>query len=89
MPVIQVKVKPNARASSLERQADGTYLARLAAPPVDGKANAELVALLARHFGCARAAVAIKSGGASRTKRVVVPDDGAPALRASVSAATR
>jgi uncharacterized protein (TIGR00251 family) len=89
MPVIEVKVKPNARSSSLERLADGTYLAQLKAPPVDGQANEELVALLARHFGCAKAAVVIKSGGASRSKRVVVPDGAAAAARPAVNAATR
>lgn len=90
MPVIQVKVKPNARESAIERLADGTYLAQLKSPPVDGKANAELIGLVARHFGCARAAVALKSGGASRTKRVVVPDDAAAtAPDRAVSAAKR
>lgn len=73
MPVIQVKVKPNARISSLERNADGTWLAQIKSPPVDGKANAELIALVARQFGCARSAVSIKVGGASRMKLVTVP----------------
>lgn len=73
MPVIQVKVKPNARISALERQADGTWLAHIKSPPVDGKANAELIALAARQFGCARSAVSIKVGGASRMKLVSVP----------------
>lgn len=72
MPVIQVKVRPNARASSLEQQADGTYLAQLKAPPVDGKANAELVALVAAHFGCPRSAVRIRAGASGRLKLVQV-----------------
>jgi uncharacterized protein (TIGR00251 family) len=70
MPVIEVKVKPNARTSSLEPTADGGWLAQLKSPPVDGKANAELIGLVARHFGCAKSAVAIKSGASARTKRV-------------------
>jgi uncharacterized protein (TIGR00251 family) len=74
MAVIQVKVKPNARVSSLERADDGTYLAQIKAPPVDGKANAELIALVARQFGCARSAVHIKVGGAGRIKLVTVPE---------------
>jgi uncharacterized protein (TIGR00251 family) len=74
MPVIQVKVKPNARISLLEPQADGTFLATLKSPPVEGKANAELIGLIARHFGCAKSAVTIKSGAASRLKRVVIED---------------
>ena len=71
--ILQVKVKPNARASSLEQLADGTWRAELKSPPVDGKANAELVALVAQRFGCRKADVAIKSGASGRLKRVEVP----------------
>lgn len=72
MPVIQVKVKPRSRESALQPQPDGTYLALLKSPPVEGEANAELVALLARHFGTSRAAVRIKTGAGSRLKRVTI-----------------
>ena len=72
MAILQVKVKPRARVSSLEQLADGTWVARLKAPPVDGKANAELVALVAERFGCAKAAVEIKSGAGGRVKLVKV-----------------
>jgi uncharacterized protein YggU (UPF0235/DUF167 family) len=68
-----VKVKPNARQSSLQQQADGSWLAQLKSPPVDGKANAELVALVAREFGCAKSAVEIATGAGARIKRVRVP----------------
>ena len=68
--LIQVKVKPNARVSRLEQQTDGTWLAQLQSPPVDGKANDELIALVAKQFGCRKAGVSIKSGAASRTKLV-------------------
>lgn len=66
--IIRVKVKPNARESALEQGADGTWIAHLRSPPVDGKANDELVALVAARFGLRKADVAIKSGGSSRTK---------------------
>ena len=68
--ILLVKVKPNARQSSLQRQADGSWLAQLKSPPVDGKANAELIALIAREFGCAKSAVEIASGAGARIKRV-------------------
>jgi uncharacterized protein len=68
--VIQVKVKPNARASGLEQAADGTWLAQIKAPPVDGKANAELIALVAKQFNCPKSAVTIKSGAGGRMKLV-------------------
>jgi uncharacterized protein (TIGR00251 family) len=70
--IIQVKVKPRARQSAFTQVADGTYIAEIRAAPVDGRANAELVALVARHFGCPKAAVTIKSGHASRTKLVKI-----------------
>jgi uncharacterized protein YggU (UPF0235/DUF167 family) len=69
---LQVKVKPSARSSSLVQSDDGLWLAHLKAAPVDGKANQELVALVARHFGCSKSAVSIKSGAAGRLKLVQV-----------------
>ena len=74
MRTIRVTVKPNARASDLEEREDGTWLARLKAPPVDGKANAELVALVARRFGQPKARVSIKRGTSGRVKIVTVDD---------------
>jgi uncharacterized protein (TIGR00251 family) len=69
---IEVRVKPNARASTLARDDGGAWRAELKAPPVDGKANAELIGLVARHFRCARSAVSIRSGGSSRVKLVKI-----------------
>jgi uncharacterized protein (TIGR00251 family) len=68
--VIQVKVKPNARASTLEQAADGAWLAQLKSAPVDGKANEELIALVAKRFECRKSAVTIKSGASGRMKLV-------------------
>lgn len=72
---LQIKVKPNARQSALIQEPDGTWKAQLRAPPVDGKANEELIALVAKHFGCARAAVRIQAGASGRTKLVRVETD--------------
>lgn len=70
--IMQIKVKPRARVSSLEQAPDGTWLAKLKSPPVDGKANDELVGLVAEHLNCRKAAVTIKSGASGRTKLVRV-----------------
>lgn len=70
--VIQVKVRPRARSSYLEQQEDGSWLASLKSPPVEGKANAELVSLVAAHFKCAKSAVSIKVGNAARSKLVKI-----------------
>jgi len=69
---LRVKVKPNARSSSLEELPDGTWVARLKSPPVDGKANEELTALVADHFHCRKAAVLIRAGVSGRMKLLAV-----------------
>ena len=68
--IIRVKVKPNARVSSLVQLSDGSWVAQVKAPAIEGKANAELVALIASHFHCVKAAVSIKSGTSGRIKLV-------------------
>lgn len=73
MGILRIKVKPNARESVLAQEADGTWTARLKAPPVDGRANAELIALVAARFGCRKADVEIRSGAGARMKLVQVP----------------
>ncbi len=70
--VIRVTVKPNARSASLVQLADGNWVAKVSAPAREGKANKELVELVARHFGCVKSAVSIKSGASARTKLVSV-----------------
>ncbi len=74
MKLLSIKVKPQARQSLLSppRDPSDPWLAQLKSPPVDGKANEELVALVARYFGCPKSAVQIRSGAASRLKRVQV-----------------
>ncbi len=69
---LRVKVRTNARASSLEQGADGVWIAKVKSPPVDGKANRELIALVASHFACPKSAVAIKAGASARLKVLVV-----------------
>jgi len=68
--IIRVKVKPNARQSSLEQLADGSWLARVRSPAAEGRANRELLTLVAEHFRCPKAAVSVKSGASSRSKLI-------------------
>ena len=70
--VLQIKVKPRSKTTSLEQAADGTWVARHKSPPVDGKANEELVGLVAERFACRKAQVMIKSGAGGRMKLVKV-----------------
>ena len=70
--MLEVRVRPRARVSSLVALPDGTWQATIKAPPVDGKANAELIALVAAHFGCRKAQVSIRAGGSGRRKLVKI-----------------
>lgn len=75
---IQVKVKPNARQSVLlpPVEAGAPWTAQLKSPPVDGKANTELIALVAKHFGCGKARVRIRSGAGAKLKLIQVDAPG-------------
>jgi uncharacterized protein (TIGR00251 family) len=66
--IIRVKVKPNARISALTQLPDGSWVAQVKAPAIEGRANQELIALVAEHFHCAKVAVSIKSGSSGRLK---------------------
>jgi uncharacterized protein (TIGR00251 family) len=70
--ILQIKVKPRARVSELTQAPDGTWTAKLKSPPVDGKANEELIAIVAEHFHCPKSAVEIKAGASGRMKLVKV-----------------
>jgi uncharacterized protein (TIGR00251 family) len=72
--ILQIKVKPNAKKALLEQQPDGSWLAWVNATPVDGKANARLIEIVAEHFGIRKSAVTIQSGTTSRLKRVRIDD---------------
>ena len=76
MRTLKLKVKPGARVDELTELDDGTWQARVTAPPVDGKANAAVIALVAKYFGVPRSRVQLKSGAAGRTKlvRIDIPE---------------
>jgi uncharacterized protein (TIGR00251 family) len=74
MKTIRLKVKPGSRTEELTELDDGTWLARVKAPPVDGKANVAVIELVARHFGLRKSQVSIKSGASARMKLVTLED---------------
>lgn len=68
----QVKVKPNSKRQSIEEQPDGSLTVHLKSPPVDGKANQELIALLAEKFNVSKSNINIKSGLSSKNKLIEI-----------------
>jgi uncharacterized protein (TIGR00251 family) len=67
---LEVRVTPRAGRSAIAGVRDGVLLVRLAAAPVDGAANAELIETIARALGVPKRDVTIVSGERSRQKRV-------------------
>jgi uncharacterized protein len=65
---LAVSVVPNAKRSGADGLHDGALRVRLAAPPVDGKANDTLVAWLAGELGLARRKVTLVRGQTARRK---------------------
>jgi len=68
--LVGVRVVPRAARDAVMGVRDGRLLVRLTAPPIEGRANAALVRLVARALGVPRGRVGIASGAGSRTKRL-------------------
>lgn len=84
-----VRVQPRASQSGIMGELDGALKLRLAAPPVEGAANKELIRWLAKFFGVSRAQVTIISGETARQKIVRVsgvnPAEAEQKLRAAAA----
>lgn len=71
--ILSVQVVPNASRSELIGWHEGALKIRLAAPPVDGKANEELCRFLGKTFGIAPSLIEVERGVANKKKRVRLP----------------
>jgi uncharacterized protein len=74
-------VQPRARRNEIAGERAGAVLIRVAAPPVDGKANAAVCALIAERAGVPRSAVSVLRGASGRDKVLEVRGLDTPALR--------
>src|SRR5271165_104824 len=70
--VLRVRVQPGAGRSAVTGRHGDALALRVAAPPVDGRANAQCVALVADLFGVRKSKVEISAGERSRMKRLRV-----------------
>jgi len=65
-------VHPNAARNELVGFSEGVLRVRVAAPPVKGKANKELIAFLARKLGLSKGDLTILRGHTSRHKLISI-----------------
>ena len=70
--VLDIRVIPRAHKTAAAGERDGALLVRLAAPPIEGAANAALVDFLASALDLPRRNIRIVSGERSRRKRVAI-----------------
>lgn len=68
---VKVRVIPRAKQNKVVAEA-GRLKAYLTAPPVEGKANAALIELLAEHFGVKKRCITILRGEKGRDKEVEI-----------------
>jgi uncharacterized protein (TIGR00251 family) len=76
---LRVRATPNASRSEVagwedDAQAGRVLKVRVAAPPVEGRANAELRDFLAKTLGLPKSKVVLDKGGSSRFKSFEIPD---------------
>jgi uncharacterized protein (TIGR00251 family) len=79
-----VRLQPRARRTEVVGERGGALVVRVTAPPVDGKANAALCALLADRVGVPTSRVSVVRGAAARDKVVRVEGVEAAAVRAAL-----
>ncbi|MFK3890557.1 MULTISPECIES: DUF167 domain-containing protein [Sphingomonas] len=82
---IAVRVTPRGGRDALLAGTDEHFAARLSAAPVDGAANAALIALVAKQFGVAKRNVTLVAGQTARLKRLTIVGDPQVLARAAAS----
>jgi hypothetical protein len=65
---LRVRVQPRSRRDEVAGERDGAVVLRVRAPPVDGRANAAVCALVAARAGVPKSAVSVLRGAGSRDK---------------------
>lgn len=72
---LSVRVTPNAKITEITGWQDGVLKIRLAAPPVEGRANEVLLRFLAKKLRLPFTSLSLHNGSHSRLKCVEIPDD--------------
>jgi uncharacterized protein (TIGR00251 family) len=84
---VRLRVVPGARRTELVGTAGGALRLRVAAPPVEGKANEAVLAFLAAALGTRARALRLAAGERGRDKVVVVPGMTPAAVAAALGVA--
>ncbi|HEY3431678.1 MAG TPA: DUF167 domain-containing protein [Rhodocyclaceae bacterium] len=80
--ILTLHIQPGAKKTGVAGIHGDALKIRLAAPPVDGKANSALIAFVAETLGLAKSKVTLVSGQTSRAKRIAVEEGDPEEIRA-------
>lgn len=69
---LTIWVQPGAKKNEVVGEIEGAIKVKIAAPPVEGKANKELIAFIAKILSLKKSAITIESGESSRRKIVAI-----------------
>lgn len=70
--IINVRAAPRSSRAGLDGTMGDVLKVRIRSAPVDGKANKELIEVLADAFGLPKSSVVFKGGETSKTKRLLL-----------------
>ena len=70
--IIKVHVQPNANQNKVTGFRDGILQVKIAAPPIKGKANRELVKFLSSLLGISKSDLSIEKGATGKTKTIAI-----------------
>lgn len=87
--LVAIKLVPNAARSAIDGWEGSVLKVRVQSPPVDGKANAALIRLLAQASGVSKSRISIIRGETSRQKTIAFESVEPTELRARIDAALR
>jgi len=82
--LLPVRVQPRAKRTEVAGEREGAIVIRVAAPPVDGKANQALCRFVAKAVGVPRGAVSVARGESGRDKLLRVEGADVEAVRAAL-----
>lgn len=71
---IKFRIIPNARKTELAREYANAVKIKLSAPPIEGKANAELIKYLSKSLGVSKSSITFVSGETSKDKLLEIPN---------------
>jgi uncharacterized protein len=72
---LTVKIIPNAKKSEIIGWEDGKLKIKIKCPPVDGKANKELISFLSKEWGISKSQIILLKGEKNKLKVLEIPDD--------------